>query len=103
MVERCEFKLIDKSIAPSQPDYSNSADLSAPAMVAQDTKFETTEVGPGPTAGMRNGQPVQLVFFGRLTYKDLSGNTHHTGFAIEVSPHIAAFIPHHNKAYDYYD
>jgi hypothetical protein len=72
-------------------------------MVAQNTGFETNEVGPARGAGTRNGQAIFFVLFGRLTYKDLSGTIHHTGFAVEVSPHMAAFIPHHNKAYDYYD
>lgn len=103
IVERCEFKLTDRGIIPAQPDYNNSGDLLTPAMIAQDTEFETNEVGPGPSIGTKNGQPVQFIFFGRQTYKDLTGIIHRTGFAVEVSPHIAAFVPHHNRAYDYYD
>jgi hypothetical protein len=103
VIERCEFKLVDKDIIPAQPDYSNPGDLLTVAMVAQDTGFETNEVGPGPSIGTKNGQPVFFVFFGRLTYKELNGKLHHTGFAVEISPHIAAFSPHNNRAYDYYD
>ena len=44
-----------------------------------------------------------FVFFGRLTYRELNGKVHHTGYAVEVSPHMAAFSPHNNNAYDYYD
>lgn len=103
LIERCEFKLADKDIISARPDYTNSGDLQAPAMVPQDTEFETNEVGPSPAIGTKNGQPVFFVFFGRMTYKDLRGVIHHTGFAVEVSPHIAAFSPHANPKYDYYD
>jgi hypothetical protein len=60
-------------------------------MVAQNTEFDTNEVGPSPEFAIKNGQPILFVVFGRLTYEELSGPVHHTGFAIEVSPHIAAF------------
>lgn len=103
IVERCEFKLIDKDVVSARPDYSNSQDLLTAAMVAQNTGFETNEVGPAPGSGTKNGQAIIFVLFGRLTYKDLSGAIHHTGFALEVSPHMPAFSPHHNRAYDYYD
>jgi hypothetical protein len=102
IIERCEFKLIDKDLIAAKPDYNNSLDLITPAMIAQDTEFETNEVGPAPPS-VKNGQPIQFVFFGKLTYKDLDGIVHHAGFAVEVSPHIAAFSPHNNSAYDYYD
>jgi hypothetical protein len=102
MIERCEFKLVDKDIIPAQPDYTGSHDLSTVAMAAQDTEFETNEVGPGNVT-TKNGQPILFVMFGRLTYRELNELIHHTGFALEVSPHIAAFNPHYNRAYDYYD
>jgi hypothetical protein len=103
IVERCEFKLVDKSIITAHPDYSNSLDLITPAMIPQDGEFETNEFGPAPEAGTKNGEPVQLVLFGRLTYKELSGIIHQTGFALEISPHLAAYVAHPNRAYDYYD
>jgi hypothetical protein len=101
MIERCEFKLTDKNVIPAEPDYSQSFDLTTPAMAAQDTEFETSEVGPRPQAA--GDTPIQYVFFGRLTYRSLEGTLHHTGFAVEVSPNISAFVAHNNKAYDYYD
>ena len=103
IIERCEFKLIDKDVISVQPDYSNSQDLLTVAMVAQNTGFETNEVGPARGSGTKDGQAIMFVLFGRLTYRDLNAIEHHTGFAIEVSPHIAAFSPHNNPAYDYYD
>jgi len=103
IIERCEFKLIDKDVIPGRPDYTNSQDLLTVAMVAQNTGFETNEVGPALGTGAKNGQAIIFVVFGRLTYRDLNGVEHHTGFAIEVSPHMAAFSPHNNPAYDYYE
>jgi hypothetical protein len=72
-------------------------------MIAQDTAFETSESGPGPEIGIKDGRPIQFVLVGRLTYRDLSGLTHHTGFALEVAPMMPAFVPHANSAYDYHD
>ena len=93
LIERCEFKLVDKEAIPTQPDYSNSADLMTVAMAAPDTTFETNEIGPGRGIGItKDGKPVFFVFFGRLTYKELSGTVHHTGFAVEVSPHMASSL-----------
>jgi hypothetical protein len=103
LIERCEFKFVDKNLIPKRPNYSDSGDLATVSMAPQDSEFETNEVGPGPTLSMKDGKPIQLVCFGRLSYKDLGGDLHHTGFALEVSPHIAAFVPHYNPAYDYYD
>jgi hypothetical protein len=103
IVERCEFKLVDKNIIAAHPDYSNSLDLTTPAMIPQDIEFETNEFGPAPEAGTKKGEAVQLVLFGRLTYKELSGIIHHTGFALEISPHMPAYVPHPNRAYDFYD
>jgi hypothetical protein len=51
----------------------------------------------------RTGKPITFVVYGRLTYKELNGRLHHTGFAVEVSPHIAAFSGYPSDAYDYYD
>jgi hypothetical protein len=41
--------------------------------------------------------------FGRLTYKDMAGTEHHTGFAINISPHIPAAASNENERYDIHD
>jgi|HubBroStandDraft_3_1064219.scaffolds.fasta_scaffold1163424_1 hypothetical protein len=51
----------------------------------------------------KDGKPITFVVYGGLTYKELNGTLHHTGFAVEVSPHIAAFSGYPSDAYDYYD
>lgn len=103
VIHRCEFKIADKDILPEQPDYAGSLDLSCVATLPAGEPFDTSEVGPSPANGTKNGQPIMFVFFGRLTYRELNGKVHHTGYAVEVSPHMAAFSPHNNNAYDYYD
>jgi hypothetical protein len=98
IIERCEFNLSDKTAIPTRVNYQNSMDLSAPSMIPQDAEFETNDVGPAPTA-----TDVTFVFYGRLTYRSLSGAVHHTGFALEVAPRIAAFSKYEAPSYNYYN
>lgn len=97
LVEDCIFKFADKASLPTSPDYSDAGHLRCPGTVAPNEEVDTTVVGPAP------GRPNELVFFGRITYKELNGKLHHTGFALEVAPHMPTFDRHANDAYDYYD
>ena len=45
IIERCEFKLVDKDVISMRPDYADSQDLLTVAMVAQNTGFELTKSG----------------------------------------------------------
>lgn len=96
VVEECIIKFEEKSKLGLAPDYSNAVPLSTQRWASPNEPFETGKVGPGPRPGM-------LVAYGRITYSELNGKTHRTGFAVEVSPHIAAFSGYPNTAYDYYD
>jgi hypothetical protein len=49
------------------------------------------------------GAPIEFAVYGRITYSELNGIEHHTGFAVVVSPHMPAFSGYTNDAYDYYD
>ena len=103
VVEECIIKLCDKAALPQTPDYSGPFGMmSAPRWVSHDKSFETQPMGPEPTT-TKNGQPIIFVVYGRVTYKELNGTVHHTGFAVEVSPHMAAFSGYPNDTYDYYD
>jgi hypothetical protein len=97
ITHECIFKIVTKDMIDETPDYTNAGHLNCQRTVGSDGAFTTNGVGPAP------GRIGQLVFFGRLTYKELNGREHHTGFALEVAPHMAAFVPHGNDAYDYYD
>jgi hypothetical protein len=90
LVEECIFKR--KDTLPPTPDYSKSGGLTCPGTIAANETGDTGTVSPGP------GYEGQLVFYGRITYKELSGRLHHTGFAFEVAPHMPAFIRHANDA-----
>ncbi len=57
---------------------------------------DTGGVGPAP------GRPNQLAFYGRVTYRELSGREHYTGFALDVAPYMPAFVRNSKDAYDYY-
>jgi hypothetical protein len=93
----CIFKIVEKDTIATTPDYSNASHLVCQRTVGVDKEFETNSVGPAP------GRTGQLVFFGRLTYSELNGREHRTGFALEVAPHMPAFVAHGNEAYHYYD
>jgi hypothetical protein len=98
LVQDCIFKIQDKESLPATPDYTGSGPpLSCQRTVAADERFSTGEVGPAP------GRTNLLVFFGRMTYEELNGRVHHTGFALEVAPMMPVFGPYISNAYDYYD
>jgi hypothetical protein len=101
VTEECILKLVDKDAAPPTPDYSGPFGTLVPRWVSHGKTFNTREMGPA--LGMKDGKPINFVVYGRLTYKELNGRPHHTGFAVEVSPHIAAFSGYPSDAYDYYD
>jgi hypothetical protein len=97
LVDDCIFKIEDKVSLPRRPNYNNSSHLTLRRSIPVNEEAETQPVGPAP------GRPNPLVFYGRMTYKELNGRVHHTGFALEVAPHGAGYISYNNDAYDYYD
>lgn len=83
---------------PEVPDYARcNATLVCPASLAADKEFETSEIGPAP------GEDVQMTLWGRLTYSDVAGVEHHTGFAIDFSQWMPASSTNGNRAYDHHD
>lgn len=91
-------KIENKATLPDISNYEgNIIHLICPGTIAAGDAADTNSVGPAP------GRQGELVFFGRITYRELNGKEHHTGFALDVAPHMAAFVRHPNDAYDYYD
>ena len=86
---------------PKTPNYDLTFRGHAPRWLSTNETFDTRQMGPA--IRMKDGRPIQFVAFGRLTYKELNGREHHSGFAVEVSPHMPAAIGYPNDAYDYYD
>jgi len=102
LIEGCAFKIEETSRLPQKPDYSNASELTCPSSIAAGVEFETSRVGPAPEKGVKNGKPINLTVYGKLTYKELSGELHHTGFAVDVSPHLPAASTSKCKNYEYY-
>lgn len=83
---------------PEVPDYARcNATLVCPASLAADNEFETSEIGPAP------GDDVQMTLWGRLTYSNVAGVEHPTGFAIDFSQWLPASSTNKNRAYDHHD
>jgi len=103
LIEDCIFKIENKDSLPEIPDYAHARKLCCPSTVAAEIEFETSQVGPSPEKGVKDGRSLNLTVYGKLTYKELNGTQHHTGFAIDVSPHLPAFSANECKSYEYYD
>jgi hypothetical protein len=103
VIHECLVKFHDKDTLPPEPDYAGAIPIDTPRWISVNDPFDTRQLGPSPEHAVKDGQPIIFVAFGRLTYTELNGKIHHTGFAVEVSPHMAAFSGCANDAYDYYD
>lgn len=103
VIEECIVVFADKDTLPPKADYVGAAPLDTQRWASPNEPFDTREIGPSPTRGTKSGKPIEFVAYGRITYTELNGKKHHTGFAVSVSPHIAAFSSYNNDAYDYYD
>jgi hypothetical protein len=97
-ISSLNFAFLKTAELPEIPDYTRCvSSLIVPASVAADGEFETNQVGPAP------GEDVQHTIFGRLTYTDMVGMEHHTGFAIDMSQWMPASSTNPNRAYDFHD
>jgi hypothetical protein len=88
LIEECLFQFVYKDQLPPEPLYRKEAGFSCPRSVTVDGEIDTNEIGPP------SGENRIYVLYGRLAYKELNGTIRHTGYAIEISPHIAAFSPY---------
>jgi hypothetical protein len=96
IVESCVFAIVDKSRLPAIPAYSPGMELSVQHTIAAAETVESSEVGPSP------GRDEHLIFYGRIVYRELGGKTHETGFAIEMSHVMPAYVSHNNREYNYF-
>lgn len=100
LVDSCTFVFEDEKKMTPHPDYSKAGQLSTNGTISVDEECETNEIGPSPTAETAN---ITFVMYGRITYTELNGKKHETGYAVHISPHIAAFSRYNSDAYDYYN
>jgi hypothetical protein len=104
VVDECITKLQDRSTLPSIPNYAEAVPCGIPRWVAPNEPFKTEPpFGPAPINGMKDAPAIQFIVYGRITYRELNGAKHHTGFAVAVSPHMPAFSSYPSDAYNYYD
>lgn len=98
LITNLVFKIIETNELPATPDYSLCENkLTCQATLAAGKMCESSQVGPSP------GKDVQYTIFGKLTYKDMAGIEHHTGFAIDISQHLPAASTNKNELYDSHD
>ena len=103
LIESCVFHIEDTNNFPKIPDYVTASKLTCPSTVAAGIAFETSKVGPAVERQAIGKEAICLTVYGRLTYKELNGQRHHTGFAVDVSPHLPASSTSKHKDYEYYD
>jgi len=104
LIQECLFNIVPADELAEKPDYLSAGKLMCASSVAVGGEFETGQVGPGDQKRTKNGEAVQLTIYGRLTYKGLQGpRLYHTGFAINVSPHLPAQSSNPKQGYEYFD
>ena len=104
IVDELVIKIQDMDTLPPTPDYSGVPPMGIERVIAPDTETTDTQpMGPGLGSGIKDGKPIRFVVFGRLTYKELNGRVHHTGFAVQVNPHFIGTNGYGNPAYEYWD
>jgi hypothetical protein len=103
--------IIEESIAgiqdietlPEAPDYAKCSAFGMLAnTIAANETCGTREFGPSIKT-KDNGKHIRYVVFGRLTYRDLAQERHHTGFAMEVWSVGPAASTYQNDKYEYWD
>jgi hypothetical protein len=97
IIKECIIKIEPRDKLPRAPNYSGARPIATPQSLSPKDAFDTQAVGSEP------GDPAIRVAYGRLTYTELNSTRHHSGFAVEVSPQVAAYSGYSNSAYNYYD
>jgi hypothetical protein len=97
IVEACAVKFGERALLPPMPDYSNEAAIDISRTFAVGESAVTRAMGPALL-----GHSREMVAYGRLTYVELNGKRHSTGFAYAVSPMFPASAIYASDAYSYY-
>jgi hypothetical protein len=97
IIEKCLFEIRPKTELPDKPVFSDKPGLGTPVNLDSGESFDTQPVGPSVQ------KDELLVFYGKITYTELNGRAHETGFALQVPPNMAApCIALNNKTYGYF-
>ena len=101
IIEELLIKIQDIGTLPEIPDYSDIIPMSHARTLAVGDSFDTRPIGPSNQ--VIDGKTINYAVFGRITYKELNGRTHTSGFAVEVCPNFAAATSCRHEAYTYYN
>lgn len=107
VIEDCVVSCDALERLPKQPDYAAAIAIATPRGLKPNAAFETGGFGPavaaraGDVRNVANGAPRRVAVYGRLTYRDVAGRRHVTGFSMEVAPDAQSLRRLAAPAYDY--
>lgn len=101
ILEKLEYKIVDKDLLQDAPDYSNASLLPIIDALPVGKDFTTQEVGLS-NPQTKNGVPIEYVFYGRLFYKEMSGIERVSGFALSMGTHFSVCGSYNSNEYNYY-
>ena len=107
LIEACVVSCDALEWLPKQPDYAAAVAIATPRSLKPEAAFETGGFGPalaaraGDVRNVANAAPRRVAVYGRLTYRDVAGRRHVTGFSMEVAPDAQAMRRLAAPAYDY--
>lgn len=102
--QECVIKFGNEDSLPATPDYTGATRVSTRSvMVKGDLKFETNPLGPVANQIPPGATIPQKIAYGYITYKDVNGRVHKTGFAYMIAPMGASALAWNQPAYEYYD
>lgn len=96
--EDFSVNIVEKNSLGKKPVYTGEfSKLGLPFVIEAGQEFTPTpeKFGPG-------GRKGTFVVVGRITYKDVAGVSHKTGFAVEVASYMPAGGPYGGSEYNYH-
>ncbi|WP_158925469.1 hypothetical protein [Acidisphaera sp. S103] len=96
-----EYKFIAENQLPNEPDYCDMRQFSIDPTLPVGKEFCTQPIYT-PRTAISSEQPIEYVCFGRLTYAEMSGKEHRSGFAFLLAPGGALHIHYARGTYNYY-
>lgn len=102
LIKTCVTTIAIKGELLEFPNYEGCNELVTQSSLSASESFETDQFGPSPEKTIINGETANLVVYGKITYTQLNGTEHETGFAVDVSPNFPAFSTFAKKNYEFF-
>jgi hypothetical protein len=96
------IKIADRDQVGDEPEYNGASEFKCKQAIASEEQFEGGGFGPDQEIRMKGSNPIIFHVFGRLTYTELTGEEHTTGFIVEVSPIPLTHSTPNKPKYEYY-